>query len=100
MKKCLSYLIECLLVSKHTNQVLKEVARCIAALLFVLFFSIDWDATLDAWGVLATWQPETQADIDWLVDDCDSFNAGADLDWLEHCPTCQEVALDVQEVQE
>jgi hypothetical protein len=52
VKKCLSYLIECLLVSKHTNQVLKEVARCIAALLFVLFFSVDWDATLDAWGVL------------------------------------------------
>lgn len=63
MKKCLSYLIECLLVSKHTNQVLKEVARCIAALLFVLFLS------------------------------------GVDLDWLEHCPTCQEVSLDVQEVQ-
>ena len=52
MKKCLVYLIECFLVSKHTNQVLKEVARCIAALLFVLFFSIDWDATLDTWGVL------------------------------------------------
>ena len=52
MKKCLSYLIECLLVSKYTNQVLKEVARCIAALLFVLFLSIDWDATLDNMGVL------------------------------------------------
>ena len=52
MKKCLSYLIGCLLVSKHTNQVLKEVARCIAALLFVLFFSIDWEHTLDTWGVL------------------------------------------------
>lgn len=37
-----------------------------------------------AGDVLATWQPETQADID----------------WLEHCPTCQEVSLDVQEVQE
>lgn len=56
--------------------------------------------TLRAWDVLATWQPETQADIDWLVDDCDSFNAGVDLDWLEHCPTCQEVSLDIQEVQE
>lgn len=32
--------------------------------------------------------------------DCDSFNAGVDLDWLEHCPTCQEVLLDIQEVQE
>lgn len=52
MKKCLSYLIGCLLVSKHTNQVLKEIVRAIAALLFVLFFSIDWDATLDAWEVL------------------------------------------------
>ena len=51
MKKCLSYLIECFLVSKHTNQVLKEVARCIAALLFVLFFSIEWDATLDNMGL-------------------------------------------------
>lgn len=51
MKKCLSYLIECCLVSKHTNQVLQEVVRCIAALLFVLFFSIDWDKTLDAWEV-------------------------------------------------
>lgn len=53
-----------------------------------------------AGDVLATWQPETQADIDWLVDDCDNFNAGVDLDWLEHCPTCQEVSLDVQEVKE
>lgn len=52
MKKCLSYLIECFLVSKHTNEVLKEIARWAAALLFVLFFSIDWAATLDAWGVL------------------------------------------------
>lgn len=52
-----------------------------------------------AGDVLATWQPETQADIDWLVDDCDNFNAGVDLDWLEHCPTCQEVSLDIQEVQ-
>jgi len=52
VKKGLVYLIECFLVSKHTNQVLKEVARCIAALLFVLFFSIDWNATLDMWGVL------------------------------------------------
>lgn len=48
MKKCLVYLIECCLASKHTNEILKEVARCIAALLFVLFFSIDWDKTLDA----------------------------------------------------
>lgn len=53
-----------------------------------------------AGDVLATWQPETQADIDWLVDDCDNFNAGVDLDWLEHCPTCQEVSLAVQEAQE
>lgn len=52
MKKCLAYLIECFLGSKHTNQVLKEVARCIAALFFVLFFSIDWERTLDAWEVL------------------------------------------------
>lgn len=52
VKKCLVYLIECLLVSKHTNQVLQEVARCIAALLFVLFFSVDWERTLDAWEVL------------------------------------------------
>ena len=55
--------------------------------------------TFRAWDVLATWQPETQADIDWLVDDCDNFNAGVDLDWLEHCPTCQGVSLDVQEAQ-
>ena len=53
-----------------------------------------------AGDVLATWQPETQADIDWLVDDCDNFNAGVDLDWLAHCPGCHEVALDVQEGQE
>lgn len=53
-----------------------------------------------AGDVLATWQPETQADIDWLVDDCDAFNAGVDLEWLEHCPGCQEVSLDIQEVQE
>lgn len=53
-----------------------------------------------AGDVLATWQPETQADIDWLVDDCDNFNAGVDLEWLEHCPGCQEITLDVQEVQE
>lgn len=53
-----------------------------------------------AGDVLATCQPETQADIDWLVDDCNNFNAGVDLDWLEHCPTCQEVSLDIQEVQE
>lgn len=63
-----------------------------------------WDGTNwlpDCAGdVLATWQPETQADIDWLVDDCDTFNAGVDLDWLEHCPGCQEITLDVQEVQE
>lgn len=37
-----------------------------------------------AGDVLATWQPETQAD----------------LDWLEHCPGCQEVTMDIQEVQE
>lgn len=53
-----------------------------------------------AGDVLATWQPELQEDIDWLVDDCDKFNAGVDLDWLEHCPGCQEVSLDVQEVQD
>ena len=53
-----------------------------------------------AGDVLATWQPETHEDIKWLEDDCDNFNAGVDLDWLEHCPTCQEVSLDVQEVQE
>ena len=53
-----------------------------------------------AGDVLATWQPETQADIDWLVDDCDNFNAGVDLEWLEHCPGCQEITLGVQEVQE
>ncbi|WP_337576115.1 hypothetical protein [Phascolarctobacterium succinatutens] len=49
---------------------------------------------------MATWQPETHEDIKWLEDDCDNFNSGVDLDWLEHCPTCQEVSLDVQEVQE
>lgn len=58
----------------------------------------NWSPDI-AGDVLATWQPETQADIDWLVDDCDNFNAGVDLDWLEHCPTCQEVSLDMQEVQ-
>lgn len=52
VKKCLVYLIECFLVSKRTNEVLKEVARCIVALLFVLFCSIDWERTLDTWGVL------------------------------------------------
>lgn len=59
----------------------------------------NWSPNV-AGDVLATWQPETQADIDWLVDDCDNFNAGVDLEWLEHCPGCQEVSLDVQEVQE
>lgn len=49
--------------------------------------------------VLATWQPETHEDIEWLEDDCDAFNAGADLEGLEHCPGCQEVSLDIQEVQ-
>lgn len=53
-----------------------------------------------AGDVLDTWQPETQADIEWLVDDCDNFNAGADLEWLEHCLNCQEVTLDVEEVME
>lgn len=52
-----------------------------------------------AGDVLAAWQPETMEDIEWLEDDCDNFNAGVDLDWLEHCPTCQEVSLDIQEVQ-
>lgn len=52
MKKCLSYLIGCFLVSKHTNAVLKELARWVATVFVVLFLSIDWDATLDAWGVL------------------------------------------------
>lgn len=50
--------------------------------------------------MLATWQPETHEDIKWLEDDCDAFNSGVDLDWLEHCPGCQEVTLDVQEVHE
>lgn len=62
-----------------------------------------WDGAIwlpDCSGdVLATWQPEMQADIDWLVDDCDAFNAGVDLDWLEHCPTCQEVSLNIQEAE-
>ncbi len=53
-----------------------------------------------AGDVLATWQPETQEDIDWLIADCDAFNAGVDLDWLEHCSNCQEVSLNVQEVTE
>lgn len=53
-----------------------------------------------AGDVLATWQPETHEDIKWLEDDCDAFNSGVDLDWLEHCPGCQEVTLEVQEVQE
>lgn len=52
MKKCLSYLIECLLVSNHTNKVLKEIARWAVTLFVVLFLSIDWDATLDNMGVL------------------------------------------------
>lgn len=59
----------------------------------------NWSPNV-ARDVLATWQPETQADIDWLVDDCDNFNAGVDLEWLEHCPGCQEITLDVQEVHE
>ena len=50
--------------------------------------------------VLATWQPETHEDIKWLADDCDAFNAGVDLEWLEHCPGCQEVSLDGQEVED
>ncbi len=53
MKKCLSYLIGCFLVSKHTNEVLKEIARWAVTLFVVLFLSIDWDATLDAWEVLS-----------------------------------------------
>lgn len=52
MKKCLSYLIECFLVSKHTNEVLKEIARWAVKIFFVLFLSIDWEHTLDTWGVL------------------------------------------------
>lgn len=52
MKKCLSYLIGCFLVSKHTNEVLKEIARWAVTIFFVLFLSIDWDATLDTWEVL------------------------------------------------
>ena len=52
MKKCLSYLIECFLVSKHTNEVLKEIARLAVTLFVVLFLSVDWDATLDNMGVL------------------------------------------------
>ena len=52
MKKCLFYLIGCFWVSKHTNEVLKEIARWAVTIFFVLFFGIDWDATLDAWGVL------------------------------------------------
>lgn len=59
----------------------------------------NWSPNV-AGDVLATWQPETQADIDWLVDDCDNFNAGVDLEWLEHCPGCREITLDVQEVHE
>lgn len=59
----------------------------------------NWSPNV-AGDVLATWQPETQADIDWLVDDCDNFNAGVDLEWLEHCPGCQGITLDVQEVHE
>lgn len=53
-----------------------------------------------AGDVLDTWQPETMEDIEWLEDDCDRFNTGVDLEWLEHCPGCQEVSLDIQEVQE
>lgn len=56
MKKYLSYLIGCFLVSKHTNEVLKEIARwavtLFVVLFVVLFLSIDWDATLDNMGVL------------------------------------------------
>lgn len=52
-----------------------------------------------AGDVLTTWEPETHEDIEWLEDDCDAFNAGVDLEWLEHCPGCQEVTLDVQEVE-
>lgn len=52
MKKCLSYLIGCFLVSKHTNEVLKEIARWAVTLFVVLFLSIDWEATLDNMGVL------------------------------------------------
>lgn len=59
----------------------------------------NWSPDI-AGDVLATWQPETMEDIKWLEDDCDAFNAGVDLDWLGHCPGCQEVSLDVQEVQD
>lgn len=52
MKKYLSYLIGCFLVSKHTNEVLKEIARWAVTLFVVLFLSIDWGATLDNMGVL------------------------------------------------
>lgn len=37
--------------------------------------------TLRTWDG-CNWSPETQADID----------------WLEHCPGCQEMSLDMQEV--
>lgn len=59
----------------------------------------NWSPNV-AGDVLATWQPETHEDIKWLEGDCDTFNAGVDLDWLEHCPGCQEVTLNIQEVQE
>lgn len=56
-----------------------------------------------AGDVLDTWAGKVlhqvpQAEIDWLVQECERFNAGQDLDWLVHCPNCQEVWLEVQEV--
>lgn len=41
-----------LTVSKRTNDVLKTILQNIIAILFFLLLAIDWDATLDNWGVL------------------------------------------------
>lgn len=57
----------------------------------------NWSPDI-AGDALIAWQPATHEDIKWLEDDCGAFNAGVDLAWLEHCPSCQAVALDVQEV--
>lgn len=57
-----------------------------------------------AGDILDTWSAGLyevlQADIEYLQQEVQAFNNGEDLDWLMHCPVCQECSLEVQEVQE
>ena len=48
LRKWLSYGIDLLLVTPHTNKVLKEIAARLLAIFLFLLFGINWDRTLDA----------------------------------------------------